>query len=101
MFVIPSHREGLPVSLMEAIECSVPCSASRIRGIVDLLPKSCLLFSPDDADELAKAISNLKNEELLRKETLTNLKNIKDYEIENVIKELEDVYNSASANIRC
>lgn len=37
LFVFPSKREGLPVSLIEAIACGVPCVASDVRGNRDIL----------------------------------------------------------------
>lgn len=37
IFVMPSKREGLPVSLMEAMSCGLPCIASDIRGNRDLI----------------------------------------------------------------
>ncbi|QYN34505.1 glycosyltransferase [Pseudonocardia sp. DSM 110487] len=32
VFVLPSHREGMPVSLMEAMACEVPAVTTDIRG---------------------------------------------------------------------
>lgn len=37
IFVFPSLQEGLPVALMEAMACGLPCLASNIRGNVDLI----------------------------------------------------------------
>ena len=51
LFVHASFREGLPVSLMEAMSVGIPCVASNIRGCRDLLDSSCL-FEPDNPDSL-------------------------------------------------
>lgn len=37
VFVLPSRREGLPVALMEAMACAVPCVATRLPGATDVL----------------------------------------------------------------
>jgi glycosyltransferase involved in cell wall biosynthesis len=99
LFIFPSFREGLPISLMEAIECSVPCSASRIRGVVDLLPGSSLLFSPNSVNELTAAINQLNNRDLLNNEIAINSINISKYEFDNVVKELKDIYSLASKKV--
>lgn len=36
-FIFPSKREGLPVSIMEAMACRVPVIGSKIRGNSDLI----------------------------------------------------------------
>ena len=47
LFVFPSISEGLPVALMEAMACGVPCIARNIRGSRDIIAKrqKCKLFN--------------------------------------------------------
>ena len=56
MFVFPSIREGLSVSLMEAIASKTPVICGRIRGNVDLVRNRESLFDPVDEAEIAEVI---------------------------------------------
>lgn len=58
IFVFPSKREGLSVSLTEAMAAGLPVVCSRIRGNTDLVKdgKNGFLFNPEDAEELAEKI---------------------------------------------
>lgn len=63
IFLFPSQREGLPVSLMEAMAAGVPCIASKIRGNVDLLPEKNL-FDLNDETMLMEKIEKAVNGQL-------------------------------------
>lgn len=59
LYILPSIREGLNVSLMEAMASGTPCLAGNIRGNVDLIyaDKGGELFDPQDVTSVAEAIS--------------------------------------------
>lgn len=62
LFVLPSRREGLPVALLEAMACGLPCIASRLPGSTDAIIEhgvNGLLTPPGDAVELAHAIATV------------------------------------------
>ncbi len=61
IYVFPSHQEGLPVALMEAMSVGMPCAVSRIRGNVDLIEegKGGYFFDSKDSDTLVCAIKKL------------------------------------------
>ncbi len=70
LFVLPSHREGMPRSLLEAMAASLPVVATDIRGcreeVVD--GRTGLLVSVGDVSDLAQAIMRLLSDgELARK----------------------------------
>lgn len=65
VFMLPSRREGLPVALMEAMACGLPCVASRLPGATDTLIEdsvSGLLVQPGDVDAFANAIRTMLTE---------------------------------------
>ena len=70
IFVFPSIREGLPVSLMEAMACGLPCVVSRIRGNTDLIDdgKGGLLTSAKTASDFFAAITKVIESDEIRRE---------------------------------
>ena len=61
IFVLPSFAEGVPCVLMEAMALKIPCIASRITGIPELIENqlSGLLFTPGNVDELTTQMEEL------------------------------------------
>ncbi|MEB3286194.1 MAG: glycosyltransferase family 4 protein [Vampirovibrionales bacterium] len=67
LFVLSSFAEGLPVVLMEALLCNIPCVSTCIAGIPELIrhEKDGLLVPAGNSMELASAIERLvQNPEL-------------------------------------
>ena len=91
LFIFPSKREGLPVSLIEAMAAGLPSLASDVRGNRDLLNKEDL-FELDDLDTLVKLIgkqlANIEN----KKFSKVKYENIEQYSLQNVLKQMADIY---------
>jgi colanic acid/amylovoran biosynthesis glycosyltransferase len=68
IFALTSFAEGLPVVLMEAMAMEIPCIATAINGIPELIKNEIngLLISPSDIEETAQAILKLIQQEPLR-----------------------------------
>lgn len=97
IFLQASYREGLPRSIMEAMSTGLPCIASNIRGNVDLIEneKGGFLNNPNSSEDFAKSISTLVNDkELRRKMGEFNKEYVKQFDTENVRKELYDIYSN-------
>jgi glycosyltransferase involved in cell wall biosynthesis len=75
VFVLPSiidkegNTEGLGVVLLEALACGIPCIASRVGGITDIVQdgKNGFLVEPEDPAALAGKIAVLIEDDRLRK----------------------------------
>lgn len=95
LFVFPSFREGLSVSMMEAMASGLPIICSNIRGNIDLVENKVggFQFTPKDELTLATQLTSLINSETKRKEMgQTNVHAIKAFSIENVLKKMEVIY---------
>lgn len=95
VFAFPSYREGLSVALMEAMANGLPVVCSNIRGNSDLIEsgKGGYLVEPEDVEEFAKYINELIADSRLRSELSGfNFEKIENYSIENVSKEMEEIY---------
>ena len=95
MFAFPSYREGLSLSLMEAMANGLPVVCSNIRGNSDLIEsgKGGYLVGHSDIDEYAKYINELISDDELRNEFGEfNHKMIERYSIDNVLKKMKDIY---------
>ncbi len=68
MAVLPSYREGLPLSLLEAASCARPLIASDVPGCREIVrhEQSGLLVPPRDPEALAAALARLARDPYLR-----------------------------------
>jgi glycosyltransferase involved in cell wall biosynthesis len=58
LFVLPSHQEGLPRAMVEAMARGLPCIGSTVGGIPELLPAEDLV-PPGDIAALAAKIRDV------------------------------------------
>ncbi|MCQ9377376.1 glycosyltransferase family 4 protein [Methyloversatilis sp. XJ19-49] len=58
VLVLPSHREGLPNVVLEAMASGLPCVAADVSGTRDLVQdgRTGYTYQPDDATALASAV---------------------------------------------
>ena len=67
-FALASFAEGVPVVLMEAMAMEIPCVATRIAGIPELIQDGVdgLLATPGNTGEMATALAKLMGDRELR-----------------------------------
>ena len=65
VFVFPSFREGLSVSVMEAMASGMPIACSNIRGNTDLVDENGgVLFEPRNPNSCKVAIDKILSADL-------------------------------------
>ncbi len=69
VFAMPSTAEGFGVAALEAAAMEVPVVATNVHGIPDVVAdgETGLLVPPRDAEELARALGRLLEDEVLRR----------------------------------
>jgi len=96
IFVLPSIKEGLPYTLLEAGLAGLPVIASNIGGISEIIEneKTGLLISPADSDKLVNAIKKLLEDKNLADGLAKNLRQkiILEFSLEKMVKETLKVY---------
>lgn len=94
VYVLPSFREGLNVSLMEAMAKELPCVVSKIRGNTDLIEDETVLFDPKDTKQLRESVeAAIKNQAEYGQK---NLKKISGFDLFTVEKMVSEIYVGVS-----
>ncbi len=89
-YVLPSLREGLNVSIMEAMSSGLPVVCSNIRGNVDLVDThGGFLCNPHSIDDFADAIKSVKKEM-----GEYNVKKIEAYDSSVINKRMVEIYEN-------
>lgn len=95
-FVLPSVKEGLPYTILEAGLARVPIIASKVGGIPEIItdPSKGLLVAPANPLSLAQAMRRLaKDQDLSKQLSENNHKNIlKNFNLDDTLRKTEEAY---------
>jgi glycosyltransferase involved in cell wall biosynthesis len=95
--VLPSYREGLPKSLLEAAACGRPAVATDVPGCRDVVQggRTGLLVPPQDVSALAAAMRRLGEDAALRMEMgrAARVRVEEHFGIEQVVRETFRLYD--------
>ena len=99
VFCLPSHYEGLPVALMEAVALGLPVVATRVGGLAELVTdgREAVLVPPRRPERLAEALLALLRDQSRRAEmSRCALQTAETLEIEHTVREVEAVYREVT-----
>ena len=96
VLLFPSFREGLPVSVMEAMASGLPVIATKIRGSSDIVEdkKNGILLQPNDVKGVANAIDAICNSKMLCQMSLRNKETAVRYDLSKIVEQYKKAYFS-------
>lgn len=104
VFVLPSHSEGSPNVLLEAMAANLAVAATAVGGVPEIVEnnESALLVPPSDPAALAAAISQLLSDKALVKRLVTNAATLVEtrFTSENYARSLVEIYREVIAGRR-
>lgn len=96
VFVLPSHSEGSPNVLLEAMAASLPIVATAVGGVPEMVEnnETALLVPPNDPPSIAGAIVLLLTDKELAQRLTTNAAALVDtrYTPENYVRSVVQIY---------
>lgn len=99
IFVLPSHYEGLPTVLLEAMSCGLPVVATNVSGCPDVVSDGVngFLVPPHSPDKIIEALSRLLEDEKLRINLGTNARKTieNNYTWDLIAAKIEACYNAS------
>lgn len=96
-YILPSYKEGLPISILEAMSYGMPIISTPVGGIPEIVSngENGYLFEPGNKEDIYKAIISLLNDSDLRNRMgSVSLSRVGEHLPEYVEKQLETLYDS-------
>ena len=94
-FILPSHIEGMSNALLEAMAMGLPCIASNVGGIPNVIEDNIngILMEPKNIKQMAEKILLIKNDPVLRIKISNNaVKSVhKNHNLKNAITVLSEL----------
>ncbi len=96
IFVLPSVKEGLPYTILEAMAAEVPIIATKVGGVPEMINDniSGFLIQPKNSQQLAEKIIYLINNPEIAQEMTQRAKEkvVKEFNLEKTLKTTKGLY---------
>ena len=95
VFILPSHNEGLPISILEAMSYGMPIISTPVGGIPEVVKGNGVLVTPGNEIEIALSMRHyLDNPVLIEQEGRESLNIVETYLPQYVMERLKHLYES-------
>jgi len=102
IFILSTHYEGLPISILEAMRAGLPVVATRVNGIPEevIHEKTGLLVTRNDVKDLASALEKVIQSSDMRQRMgeAGREKFLQEFTLERMLVETEAVYKQVIEN---
>ena len=95
IYVHPSHSEGLPRTILEAMTMAVPCICTKVGGVPELIDEDCLFeYNGNEVSDLSQLIVGMTAEKM-KIEAVNNFEKSKQYNPEILEKRRRTFFEGA------
>ena len=97
VYLSTSHREGLPLSILEGMAAELPVIATNVGGCADIVRENGILIQDNDQNALEREMIMLaKNPDLRNKMGNISKSIAKEYDVDVCAKKYISIYMNAS-----
>ena len=99
VFLLSSHYEAQPLSILEAMAAGLPVISTDVGGVKDIVTDNGTLVPPGDIAAMAQAMVQLYTDPVLyQKQSACSLRNVQAYDLPRSVAGYEDLYRICGKN---
>lgn len=96
VFLFPSEYEGFGLPVLEAMACGAPVITTNVSSLPEVGGDAALYVSPENPEELAEAIRNILDSEMMRNEYIKKgFAQCKKFSWDKTAEMMEEIYQIA------
>ena len=93
VFVLSSDSEAMPISILEAMACSLPIIATNVGGVSEMISGNGILVQKNSLDELEEAMKRMIHDQDLRENySKASYHLVKKFDVSNIVDQYIELY---------